>query len=369
MNRKKLSLVLVLGTIISSSIVTLLFLLSEDIIHRQRDVFVRRYPHHPANETNSLDLGLRSYYIAGVGDGKIYLGNHQAAGHLIELDTTLTDTTHVKLLLDDMDLPFRSPQVRVYPPNFFVYDGQVPCIFKGNTKEWYGSLMMKDSAYFSFAEPIDSSSLVFRARSSKTQEKILGKISMRDSLELLLTEELLVKQIDGIYCTDGKLLYGKQLEKLIYIYFYRNQFVVADTNLKLDYIGKTIDTISKAQIKIETIDSENSTTIGGHPLIVNQQSCVYGNYLFINSNMLGKYEDEEMLKHAIIIDVYDLTKNTYEFSFYLYNHKMKKARSFQVYGNLMIAMMDTYIVTHKLRSEQFKRMEINKEPNLGLAKK
>ncbi|MEE9406968.1 MAG: hypothetical protein V3V28_02715 [Polaribacter sp.] len=369
MNQKKTALILVVGTLIGFTIIILLFLLSEDMIHRQRDVFIRRYPHHPANKENALDLGYKTYYIAGVGDGKIYLGNKMAPAHLIEVDTTLTDTTHIKIRLDETDLPFQHPQVRVNPPNFYVFDGQVPCVFKGNTEDWKGSLMMKDEAYFSFAEPIDTTSVVFRARSSKAKEKILGKFSVSDSVQVSLTADLLQKQIDGIFCTDGKLLFGKELNKLIYVYFYRNQFIVADTDLKLDYVGKTIDTISKAQIKVAAIDSEKSTTSTSGALVVNKHSCVYNNYLFINSNMLGKYEDENMLKQASIIDVYDLTKNTYEFSFYLYNYKTKKTRSFQVYGNLLIAMADNYIVTHKLRPDQFKGMKIAKEATFKLTMK
>ncbi|MEE9361616.1 MAG: hypothetical protein V3U92_03365 [Cellulophaga sp.] len=365
MKPKKIALIFLLGTLMSIAFMVGVFLLSEDMIHRQRDVFIRRYPHHPANKENAFDLGFKSYYIAGVGDGKIYLGNKTAPGHLVEVDTMLTDTTHIKIRLDDTDLPFRSPQVRVNPPDFYVFDGQVPCIFKGNTRDWKGSLMMKDDAYFSFAEPIDTTSVVFRAISSSTNEKILGKFTVSDSVTVSLTADLLQKQIDGIFCTDGKLLFGKELNKLIYVYFYRNQFVVADTDLKLDYIGKTIDTISKAQINVAAIDSEKSTTLTSGALIVNKHSCVYNNYLFINSNMLGKYEDEDMLKHASIIDVYDINKNTYEFSFYLYNYKTKKARSFQVYGNLLIAMADNYIVTHKLRSNQFKGMKINEVTNIN----
>jgi hypothetical protein len=78
-----------------------------------------------------------------------------------------------------------------------------------------------------------------------------------------------------------------------------------------------------------------------------------GKYLFAISNRLGRYEPEAMLKDASIVDVYNLQKQTYEFSFYLYNYKNEKVKSFKVYGNLLIALTEHYIVTYKLKANSF----------------
>ena len=358
MKKKKTIVILSIGSIISMFLVVGLYLLSEDIIHRQRDVFIRRYPHHIANQENALDLGYNSYYIAGVADGKIYLGNRSAPAHLVVLDTTLKDTTHVKINIADTELRFNKPVIRVNPPNFFVLDGKAAIVLKGNTSNWIASLMLKDKAYFSKVEPMGNSSFALLAKSAATKENVLGKISVNDSVEVNLYPNLLQKQIDGVFCTDGMLLYEREIQKLIYVYYYRNEFIVADANLKQEYIGKTIDTISKAQIKVENIQSENSYTLGGQPLVVNKQSFIYKNYLFISSNMLGKYENASMLNQASIIDVYDINDNTYKFSFYLYKYKLKKLYEFQVYDNLVIAIEDKYIVTHKLRKTPFEGMKL-----------
>src|SRR5690606_29917948 len=65
--------------------VTLLFITSENTM-QHRNPFIRRYPHFPAVKTAQMDLTYDSYYIAGVGDGKIYLGNNTAPLRMVVID-------------------------------------------------------------------------------------------------------------------------------------------------------------------------------------------------------------------------------------------------------------------------------------------
>jgi hypothetical protein len=46
-----------------------------------------------------------------------------------------------------------------------------------------------------------------------------------------LNHELLEKQVDGVFDTDGQLLRDDITGELVYIYFYRNEFMVMDSNL------------------------------------------------------------------------------------------------------------------------------------------
>jgi len=62
-----------------------------------------------------------------------------------------------------------------------------------------------------------------------------------------------------------------------------------------------------------------------------------------------------MLDQASIIDVYDLTKGTYELSFYIYHENGKKLRQFMVFDNLLVAMIDDKTVTYLLRDKYFKK--------------
>src|SRR5690606_40140677 len=42
----------------------------------------------------------------------------------------------------------------------------------------------------------------------------------------------------------------RSLNKIVYIYYYRNEYIMANENLELEFRGKTIDTVSIAQLDI-----------------------------------------------------------------------------------------------------------------------
>ncbi|MDO5969891.1 hypothetical protein Q4Q35_08725, partial [Flavivirga aquimarina] len=66
-----------------------------------------------------------------------------------------------------------------------------------------------------------------------------------------------------------------------------------------------------------TIASKNQQKLAAPALKVNKSSATSGNYLFVNSKLLGSKESLVLWKESSVIDVYDLVKNRYEFSFYV----------------------------------------------------
>jgi hypothetical protein len=60
-----------------------------------------------------------------------------------------------------------------------------------------------------------------------------------------------------------------------------------------------------------------------------------------------------MLKNATIIDVYDLVKHTYEFSFYLYDYENEKIEKFIISKNLLIGLTKHHLVTYRLKKHYF----------------
>lgn len=355
MKRKKIYTILLICSVCGIGFVALLFSLSERGLHRDNS-FTRRFPGHPAIKVKELDLKVNSYYIAGVGDGQVYLGNYTSPLHLIALDTLLQKKQEIRLTVDKDSILYRSLQIRVVPPYFFLTDGMVPYISRGNTSDWKAHSVTDTPAYFSRLEPIDSVSLAIQAVSRQSVESVLGKISLSDTTIVTLSHDLLQKQVDGIFDTDGTLLYNRQLQKLVYTYYFRNQYIVADTDLQLNHFGKTIDTISRAQIKVGTIASKNQHKMAAPPLMVNKYSATYGDYLFVNSNLIGRYEPIDVWNQASIIDVYNFMENTYEFSFYVYDIGKNKLNSFRVLNDKFIGLIGNHIVTYQLNNYRFKNL-------------
>ena len=90
-----------LGTIVMSiGLMVILFLSSEEQVHRN-NAFIRRFPPHPVIKEYDIDLGFNSYYVAGLGKDMVYLGNSTAPLHLLKINLATRDTAHVKLKFSD----------------------------------------------------------------------------------------------------------------------------------------------------------------------------------------------------------------------------------------------------------------------------
>lgn len=338
-----------LAFVCSSIVILLLFLSSEEIMQHQNP-FIRRYPHHPITLTHTLDLKYNSYYFAGAGAGKLYLGNSTVPLYLLSLDTKLQQQK-IRVTFNRNSFSFKSIRMVVQPPFFYIIDGVVPAIFSGRISNWHAKLQEPEPPYFNSAVPIDSSAIIFRGISKSSANNTLGSFRAGDSSKTRMAPELLQKQIDGIFDTDGMLHYSQEMKRMVYLYSYRNQYIVADENGRLDYRGNTIDTISRAQIKVAYLKEKKERTMAIPTLTVNRTSCVYGHLLFVNSNVPGRYEQKEVWKQASVIDVYDLNKKGYLFSFHIYGVDNKKLRNFLVTTTHVYALIDTKLVVYKINNK------------------
>ncbi|MBG6109821.1 hypothetical protein IWX84_000682 [Flavobacterium sp. CG_9.10] len=348
MNLKSKIIILLICTTFGGAAIIVLYNLSENIAH-YHNTFIRRFPQHTAQELYSADLKFNSYYFAGKGNGKIYLGNYTAPLQVLVLDTALKARKIYHIELNQQHLPIQSPLIRVLDHNFYVFEGIVPYIFKGDIKDWKATLKMNSGHYFSQVEPIDSQNLAIRYMLPKSGQSIIGSLNLADTIQTKYASSLLQKQFDGVFDTDGSLLVNHDLNRIIYVYLYRNEFIVAEPNLNLDYRGNTIDTISHARVKLAKFKDSNMKTFAEPPLIVNKLSAVDKNLLYVNSALSGLYESEEIWKMASIVDVYDLTNKTYRSSFAIYNIGKKKMRSMIVSGTFLYALIGDKIVCYKLR--------------------
>jgi len=351
---KKLVIWIAGGFVLSIGTVAFLFAMS-GIMKDNRNSFLRLFPSHPVLEGNSFDLKYNSYYIAGGTSEHIYLGNYSSPLHLLVLNKDLTDTVHLRLNVNGiMDQKFWSARVRVDSPYFYVNDGAVPRIYKGPINTWTADRIGYDTEYFLDIEPTGKSTLFIKSL-ALSNESVLGKISL-DSPHYRFTSGILTKQIDGVFCVDGYLNYSKELKKLIYVYRYRNEYIVIDTNLNVTQHGRTIDTTTHAKLKVAWIASNKSKTLAGPPLIVNKQSSSYKNWLFINSDLLAKNEHRRALKEASVIDVYDINRTNYLFSFYIFNtFKNERLREFRVIGNRVYALFETTVQVFDLNKNVFQQ--------------
>lgn len=325
---EKTRMILLFCTLITApSLITMLYLRSEEIMS-QENPFIRRFQMFALSEKQSTALENPFFYFAGSDDDHIYLGNHSAPLHIIAFDPQLKKKQHYTIELDNDKFPFRSVEIRIATPYFYLYDGLVPILYRGRIGEWKAKTIYKGNHYFTQGIAVDSTRFAIRGQKQPSGEHILGNLQFKDSALISYSPELLEKQIDGIFDTDGTFNYSKDLKRFVYTYYYRNEFIVSDKNLSLLYRGHTIDTTTKAKLKVARIQKSGDTKLAAPPQMVNKGTTLYNNLLFVNSGLMGRFEEPGVWKHAAIIDVYDILSNQYEFSFYLYGDDTFKPKQF-----------------------------------------
>jgi hypothetical protein len=355
--KKKIIVLLIVSFMFSVATVVVLFAMS-GIMKDKRNSFLREFPPHPAIEGDTLNIRYHTYYIAGATSNYIYLGNYRNPLHMLVLNMDLTDSQHVKLDVKGVeDQKFWSARVKVDSPYFYFVDGAVPVVFKGTIKDWSAEKSADDSTFFREFVPMNATSYAIKSLSGAKSENILGKISTLPPYQKF-TDKVLQKQLDGVFCTDGVMRYNKESNQLVYVYFYRNQFMVVDSALSLIYRGNTIDTTSRAKLKVATIDSENSKTLSSPPYFVNKAFDTSGDWLFINSNLLAKNEHQEAFNDGSVIDMYNLKTGRYKFSFYVYNFGKKQMSEFCVIGDRMVVRYGNLIRIWHLKPEYFASNEV-----------
>lgn len=346
-------------TIIASTVVVIfLFLSSEDIMQHENP-FIRRYPQHPVTFKKSIDLKFNSYYFAGSANDKIYLGNFTDPLHLLEVDTILQQRKQIKMNLNGYKKHYKMVKIAIKDDWFYLMDGSAPFILKGSIKDWKITKELKGCPYFSIAQPLDNDLIAFRANRGRKAIHILGVFNSDSIPKVTYNDKLLQQQIDGVFDTDGILLSDEKQKKMVYLYYYRNEFIVANKKANLLSRGKTIDTISKAQIKIAFLKDRGERKMSAPPLIVNESAVMCQNLLFVQSKIPGRYEPKKLWKQAEIIDVYDLNNNSYVLSFAIYKNQNKKLQYFYVTPNHLYALISNELVIYDLKNIIKKEMKMS----------
>ena len=352
MKLKRNMIILAVVAALSVASIVVLYWSSEDIMSNENP-FIRRYVPNSANKVAEIDLGTYGFYFSGSSTEEVFLGHVNSPLVVVEVNSALRKRTDHKIILQRQDLPFRATQIKVIDSNFYFIDGTVPVIYKGSTANWQAKIVMDANHYFSKTEVIDRHKLAFQGQDKFTKENTIGVFDLKDSIKVKFSTHILEKQIDGIFDTDGMLLYSHQMERFIYVYFYRNQYVVCDSSLNVISRGRTIDTTTVAKLSPIKLKSTGERKLAAKPYIVNLHSAVANNLLFLHSPVKGRFQDSRTWKQASSIDVYDLSKNVYISSFYIFDEGRDKLSGMYATNTDLYVIVGTYLQKYKLNKNHF----------------
>jgi hypothetical protein len=331
-------------SIISAGIIICLFLSSESIIKEENN-FTRRFLLHPIIEDKTLLLDDKNYYFAGKDDHNIYLGSKILPQTITNVDTQLIHIKKNKVTPDNLNHTFRNIRVQVKSPYYYFYDGTVPVIFRGKIGDNSARTISFGDSYFSQIVVQDSLRFALRTQSKDNMQFVLAILNLAERRKLVLYPSILEKQIDGVFDVDGRFI-SSSTQHLIYTYTYRNQFIVMNDNLQVQKRLNTIDTTTRARIKITAL-ANGKHKMEAPPMKVNRLSAANRNLLFNQSDLIGKLESKAAWKKAKVVDVYRTDKQEYIGSFYIYNKEGRKISDLMATDKYLFVLMGNELIRYQ----------------------
>jgi hypothetical protein len=334
---------LVLCCIFSVAMVGILYV-SSRYLNNSPNSFIRKIPPHSVVGVNFLTLGISHYYFAGYDEEVVYLGNRDIFNQVVKIDLQKKQSELLTITAPESLRVFNDVQLRIDFGRIVLLEGINAQVWTG-TLEDLNIINETNTPGFISALALHDGSLILK--SVKDGEGVLLKQDHKTS-KLKIGKNLLQKQVDGFFCTDGNLVKVPHSNKIFYTYYYRNQFICADTDLNLVYRGKTIDTVAHAKINVASVKSTRQRTLSAPPVYVNKQSAANEKYLFIHSALKADNETADMHEKGAAIDVYYISDGKYKLSFYLPDFSGKKLTDFRVYGKSLYALYDHYLYKYQL---------------------
>jgi hypothetical protein len=342
---------IIIGCFLVSIAVVITFQLISNSLIQTKNNFYRLFQPHSLTIEKSLDLQFNSHYIAGFTHSKIYLGDQVLSSSLFVSDYALKDTQTIKLRFPvGSRIAWKLLTCKVDSPNLFAFEGLTPHLFKGSIDSFRMASTKCDNIPFDNIVPVSGSSWLLRCSDRGKRQISLAKEN-ESNQSRDYKNGILQNQQDGMFSVDGMIRYDRAMARLIYLYYYRNQFICMDSNLEVLYRSKTIDTNSVAKINPVHITSERAWKLASPPLFVNKHCCVYNRRLYVISGLSANNENRKSFTENSVIDVYSLEEGKYRFSFYLPPLMSSKAYDFQVTNGRLIALYDHYLVTYKINFE------------------
>lgn len=333
--------------VFSCCLVVYLFYSSEYIIKKENN-FTRRFMMHPILKDLKIDLGSSNYYFAGFDKDHIFLGNRKYPQKITIYSRDLKDKDSLIIELDQMKYPFRNLQLSVKSPFYFLADGSIPIIYRGKLGNPSARTISYQDAFFNKAIPLDSSNFVVRTQSRKDNSLLIAGLNLDEKTSILqLHPAILQKQFDGVFDLDGYFAKDNNSEKTVYVYNYRNQFVVLNKNLAVIARNKTIDTTNGSKTQYKAL-SNGSYKLSSPSQKTNGLASMYKNLVLIQSNLRGKHESTDSWRVADIIDVYDYEKSSYEGSIYLEKENNQSIRDLIFTNDALFSLAGSYLIKYKI---------------------
>lgn len=357
------SILMILLSLCSIGSLLFLYQRSEYLTEKENN-FTRRFLQHPFDEEQRFDLKVNSYYFAGSTKDSLYLGNYTTPFTLSSIDNNFQEIKTLQVVPDQSDFTFKGSRIVVRDSIYYLFDGTVPILYKGEIGASNVKTISYKELYFSQLQPLDNNSFTIITYSPEKQIQALGLLFPTYPNKIKVDPELLEKVNDGVFDTDGKLIVDHHSNKIIYAYSYKNKFVVLDKNLQNKKTFYTIDDLKNPKIEVVRL-KDGQKKMKNPPLTINKSVFAYQGLLFIESDRPGKFEDKKQQKQSIVIDIYAIDENKYFGSFYLPNPYSSKKTQFYIKDDCLYLINENELIRYRFAQNIVQHFRAGEAENLN----
>ncbi len=176
---------------------------------------------------------------------------------------------------------------------------------------------------------------IVQANDRKTKDPVFIKVDL-NAPTIRNEDHFSTKDGTGLFSTDGILYFDTTTHLACYTHFYQNGFICMDSNLNLQVKARTIDTITKREIKLARVG--NSITMKQPPQKVNNIGAVADGKLYVASMLKADNELPLDFAENTVVDAYSITSGNYIASFYIPPFKGNKPYQFNIIGKKFYAI-------------------------------
>lgn len=347
MTRRKALILLGVFLIASFSIISLLAFLSRRNINKNG--FNRNFVLGVLKIESQKAVAAPVIRLIGAKDDELFFQTNNP-NEILKTDNNLTKYEKITLNIQESLDPYSGIHMFLRDNIVYITSRNTGLIFsydlklKSATKHF-----IKD--YFKKLVNVSNDQFIFRRYDGKIKSIIFLKGDLKTK-DTFIQSDYKQSENDGStgLLTEGMLLFDEHTKLACYTFFYQNGFVCLDSNLHLTLKARTIDTITKQNIKVSHIRS--SITLNEPPPFVNYIGCVSNGKLYLQSMLRADNEYELDFSENTTIDKYNLVNGKYEGSFYFPKHNGKSPYNFNVIGNSLYAVYKNTIVKYALHPPQ-----------------
>ncbi len=316
----------------------------------QKNSFVRKFFKQSIVQVHATAINDSVRSICGTDGSHIYFDT-PIATKVFEVDSNLANGDFIDLPLANSDTVNSLFTIRVNSSIFYILAGNVPAIITIKPGAQRVDAHALGKIFFTRAVIVNRNTVVLRGYKTVKEklEQIFYKVNTNNNV-IVQEQNISAKTHDAGFSTDGLLHYDAVRHYLVFVNYYSNNFMCLDTNLRLLYKSRTIDTVSTYQTTANTVGSRNNTAITNTSPIrdINLYSSVSNGRIFINSALAADNEKRKDFLRNSVIDVYNTQNGIYRGSLYIPLFKGERLKEFFVIDRRIIVLYHGYAVIYTL---------------------